>query len=158
MPPKSDPKNDPSRLAIVVFIVATTLTISVTHFSVPSFLFIPLGMFMLGLIVSAVLAFLFILAKGYELRYGKKKDNLIDRFNYILYNSAVTAYVIVMGIILLSFIYRYLSEASKAGNVWASIGIGVIFVGIVALINGRDVKELFSAAHDALKARLHKSK
>lgn len=158
MPLKSDPKNDPSRLAIAVFIVATTLTVSATHFSVPSFLFIPLGMFALGLIVSAILAFLFILAKGYELRYGKKKDNLIDRFNYILYNLAVTAYVIVMGIILLSFVYKYLDEASKAGNVWASIGIGIIFIGIVAAINRRDVKELSRAAYDAFKARLRKTK
>jgi len=158
MSSKSDPKNDPSRLAIAVFIVATTLTVSATHFSVPQFLFIPLGMFMLGLIVSAILAFLFILAKGYELRYGKTKDNLIDRFNYILYNSAVTAYVIVMGVILFAFLYKYLNEASKAGNVWASMGIGVIFVGIVAFINGRDVKELVCAAHGALKARLHKTK
>ncbi len=158
MPIKRDTKNDPSRIAVAVFIVATTLTISVTHFTVPSFLFIPLGMFMLGLIVSAVLAFLFILAKGYELRYGKKEDNLIDRFNYILYNSAMTAYVIVMGVILLGFVYKYLDEASKAGNVWASIGIGLLFIGIVALINRKDIKELSVAAYTAFNTRYRKIK
>lgn len=155
---KYDPKKDPSRLAIAVFIVATTLTMSATDFLVPSFLFIPLGMFFVGLIVSAILAFAFILAKGYELRYGKKKNNLIDRYNYILYNLAVTAYVIVMGIILLGFTYKYLDEASKAGNVWASIGIGLLFIGIVALINRKDIKELSIAAHSAFITRRRKIK
>ena len=151
-------KNDPTRLAIAVFIVATTLTMSATDFLVPSFLFIPLGMFFVGLIVSAILAFAFILAKGYELRYGKKKNNLIDKYNYILYNLAVTAYVIVMGVILLGFAYKYLDEASKAGNVWASIGIGLLFIGIVALINRKDIKELSIAAYTALNNRYRKIK
>ena len=151
-------KNDPSRLAIAVFIVATTLTILASNYSVPSILLIPLGTFLWGLIVSAILAFIFILAKGYELRYGKEKDSLIDRFNYVLYNSAVTAYVIVMGIILLSFIYKFLDEASKAGNVLASIGIGALFIGIVAVINRRDINELFHALSSSLKTRLHKDR
>lgn len=155
---KTDPENDPSRLAITVFIVATTLTIMATHFTVPSFLFIPLGVFLLGLIVSAILAFLFILAKGYELRYGKKKNNLIDKYNYILYNLAVTAYVIVMVVILFGFIYKNLDEASKSGNVWAGVGIGVLFIGLVGIINGRDIKELSIVAWNAFKDRLHKSK
>jgi len=158
MQTKSDPKNDPSRLAIAAFIVATTLTISATHFIVPSFLFIPLGMFLLGLIVSAVLAFVYILAKGYELRYGKSKNNLIDRYNYILYNSAVTAYVIVMGVILLGFILEYLNEASRAGNVWANIGIAALFVGIVGMINRKDIRELYFAVKKALQHRLSKIK
>ncbi len=155
---KSDPKNDPSRLVIAVFIVATTLTIFASDYSVPTILLIPVGTFLWGLIVSSILAFLFILAKGYELRYEKKSENIIDRFNYVLYNLAVTAYVIVMGVILLSFIYKHLSEASKAGNVWASIGIGVIFIAIIAVINRKDITGLSHAAYCALKAKLHKSK
>ncbi len=151
---KNDLNHDPSRLAVAVFIVATTLTVSATHITVPTFLFIPLGMFLLGLIVSATLALLFILAKGYELRYKKKKNNLIDSYNYILYNSAVTAYVIVMGVILLGFIYKYLSEASKAGNAWADIGIVILFISLVGVINGRDIKELALVAGKAIKSKL----
>jgi len=155
---KNDPKNDPSRLAIAVFIVATTLTILTSNYSVPSIILIPLGMFLWGLIVSAVLAFLFILTKGYELRYGKNKNNLIDKYNYILYNLAVTAYVIVMIVILFGLIYKNLDEASKGGNVWASVGVGVLFIGLVGIINGRDVKELSITVWNAFKDRLHKNK
>lgn len=155
---ENDPKKDPSRLAVAVFIVATTLTISTTHVTVPTFLFIPIGMFLLGLIVSAILAFLFILAKGYELRYRKRRNNIVDSYNYILYNSAVTAYVIVMGIILLGFLYKYLSEASKAGNAWADVGIVILFISLVGVINGRDIKELALVARKALKTKLKRKK
>lgn len=153
-----DTSHDQSRLAIAVFIVATTLTILASNYSIPSILLMPLGMFLWGLIVSAVLAFLFILAKGYELRYGKEKNNLVDRYNYILYNSAMTAYVIVMAIILLAFTHKYLKEASEGGNTWASIGIALLIIGIVWLVNRKDIKELSLAIWNAFKKRSSKSK
>lgn len=146
-----DPKNDPSRLTVAIFIVATTLTILATNFAVPSVLTIPVGAFLLGLIITAVLAFMFILAKGYELRYGKKKDNIVDRYNYILYNFAMTAYAIVVGVIMLGFLYKYLNDLSKEGNSWATAGVVLLFIGIVAFINRRDIRELFLAIRKVLK-------
>jgi|GEM_PF-2118791 len=150
---KADSKNDPSRLAVAIFIVATTLTIMATSFAIPSALVIPVAAFLLGLIITAILAFLYILAKGYELRYRKKGDNIIDKYNYILYNLAMTAYVIVVGIILLGFLYKYLNDSSKAGNPWATAGVVLFFIGFIAIVNRRDIKELFLAVRKSLKDR-----
>ncbi len=93
---KNDPKNDPSRLAVAIFIVATTLTIMATNFAIPSVLTIPVAAFLLGLIITAILAFMFILAKGYELRYGKKKDNLINRWKAGGISATVLMFVLYL--------------------------------------------------------------
>jgi MFS family permease len=158
MKEKNDHNKDPSRLAVAIFIVATTLTIMATNFQIPTEFIIPIAALLMGLILTAIFAFLYILAKGYELRYGKKKDNVIDRYNYILYNFAMTAYVIVVGIILLGFIYKYLNDSSKAGNPWATAEIVLIFIGIIAIVNRRDIKELYLAIRKSLKESKAKRK
>ncbi len=139
-------KNDSNRLAIAIFIVATTITIMTTRVLIPTSLILPMGAFLMGLIVTAVLAFLFILAKGYELRYKKKKDTLVDKYNHILYNSAMTAYAIIMVIVVVAYLYKKLNEASSAGNVWGSIGVVILFVAIIAVINRKDIQELSQMA------------
>ena len=136
-------KNDSNRLAIAIFIVATTITIMTTKVLIPTSLIVPMGAFLMGLIVTAILAFLFILAKGYELRYKKKKDTLVDKYNHILYNSAMTAYAIIMFFVLAGYMYKKLDGISKEGNIWGSVGIVILFVGVIAVSNGRDIKELY---------------
>ena len=136
--------SETARIAIAVFIVATMLTVVAADFSIPTALLIPAGAFLLGLIVTAVLAFMYILAKGYELRYKVKKRNVIDKYHYILYNLAVTAYVIVAGVILLGFSYSYLDKASKEGNAIASAGIVALFILVIFIVNRKDIKELAS--------------
>ena len=158
MKEKNDRNKDPSRLAVAIFIVATTLTIMATNFQIPTVFIIPIAAFLLGLILTAILAFLYILAKGYELRYGKRKDNVIDRYNYILYNFAMTAYAIVVAIILLGFTYKYLNDSSKAGNPWATGGIVLLFIGVIAIVNRRDIKELYLFIRKSLKDRRAKRK
>lgn len=79
-------KNEGVRIAIAVFIVATTFTVMASPIAIPQPLLVPTGAFLVGLIVTAVFAGLFILAKGYELRYRPKRRNFIDRYNYIFYN------------------------------------------------------------------------
>lgn len=135
-------RDDQNRLLIATFIVATTFTVMATHVPIPKLFFIPAGAFLIGLIITAVLAFVFILAKGYELRYGSKNKNLVDRYNYLLYNLAVTAYVIVAGVLLFLYIFSILNNASEAGNVLATIGIVILFISIVFVISRKDIKLL----------------
>ena len=139
---ESEDTSEATRIAIAAFIVGTTLTIMASEFTLPKSFLIPVGAFLFGLIATAVLAFLFILAKGYELRYHAKKRNVFDKYNYILYNAAMTAYVIIMAITLSIFLLEYLEKGLKAGNVLASFILGLIFVGIVAIVNRKDIEDL----------------
>lgn len=141
---ESEDTREATRIAIAAFIVGTTLTIMASEFTLPKSFLIPVGAFLFGLIATAVLAFLFILAKGYELRYHAKKRNVFDKYNYILYNSAMTAYVIIMAITLSIFLLEYLEKGSKAGNVFASIILGLMFVTIIIVVNGKDIKDLIA--------------
>jgi len=141
---KEEDTRETTRIAIAAFIVGTTLTVMTSEFTLPREVLILTGAFLLGLIFTAVFAFLFILAKGYELRYKPKKSNVFDKYNYILYNAAVTAYVIIMVITLSIFGLEYLEKGLKAGDVFASIALGILFIGIVIAINGRDVKDLIT--------------
>jgi len=139
---ESEDAREATRIAIAAFIVGTTLTIMASEFTLPKSFLIPVGAFLFGLIATAVLAFLFILAKGYELRYHAKKPNVFDKYNYILYNAAMTAYVIIMSVTLSIFLLEYLEKGLKAGNVLASFILGLIFVGIVAIVNRKDIEDL----------------
>ena len=130
-----DDKREGTRIAIAAFIVATTFTVMATHFVIPKVLFIPAAAFMIGLIITAILAFLFILTKGYELRYGCKKRNLIDRYNHLLYNSAMTAYAIVAAILIFVYLYDVLNKASKAGDIFATFGVVALFIIAVLFTN-----------------------
>lgn len=145
--------SEATRIAIAVFIVATTFTVMASKFSIPEVLFIPASAFLFGLIVTAILAFLFILAKGYELRYKAKERNILDKYNYVLYNLAVTAYVIVAGFILLGFTYKYLDKASKEGNIMATFGMGVLFIFVIIIVNRKDFKALTSYVTTRFKKR-----
>ena len=141
---ESEDTREATRIAIAAFIVGTTLTIMASDFTLPKSFLIPVGAFLFGLIATAVLAFLFILAKGYELRYHAKKSNVFDKYNYILYNAAMTAYVIIMGVTLSIFLLEYLEKGLKAGDMFASFILGLIFVSIVIAINWKDLKDLVS--------------
>jgi len=141
---ENEDTREATRIAIAAFIVGTTLTITASKFTLPKSFLIPLGAFLFGLIATAVIAFLFILAKGYELRYHAKKPNVFDKYNYILYNAAMTAYVIIMGITFSIFLLEYLEKGLKAGDMFASSILGLLFVGIVVAISWRDLRDLIS--------------
>jgi len=141
---KEEDTREATRIAIAAFIVGTTLTVVASNFTLPKAFLIPVGAFLFGLIATAALAFLFILAKGYELRYKPKKRNAFDKYNYILYNAAMTAYIIVMALTLSIFGLEYLEKGLKAGNVIASGALATLFVLVVTAINGKDIKDLIT--------------
>lgn len=134
--------NESNRIAIAVFIVATTLALLTTEIYLPSVLILPVGALLVGLIVTSILAFLFILAKGYELRYRKEELNFIDKYNYVLYNASVRAYAVVIGLIFLGFAYKYLKDLSETGNTIGMVGTVILFVLVIFIINHRDVSDL----------------
>lgn len=153
-----DNKKDPTRIAISVFIVATTLTLFAISIEIPSFFIIPAGTLLIGALVSSLFALLFILTKGYELRYKNSKTNFIDKNNYILYNLAMTAYVFVIAFVVIAFTHKYLKDISSAGNILGDVGIVILFITIVFIINGKDVVAVFSAVISGLKSRKSKKK
>lgn len=141
---KEEDTREATRIAIAAFIVGTTLTVMASNFSLPRAFLIPVGAFLFGLITTAFLAFLFILAKGHELRYKPKKLNIFDKYNYILYNAAMSAYVIIMATTISIFGLEHLQKGLKTGSVFASIALGALFIGIVLTINRKDIKELMA--------------
>ena len=152
----NDKKNDQSRIAVSAFIVATTLTVMATSFPIPSVAIVPVTAILMGLLITALFAFLFILAKGYELRYSRKKENFIDKYNYILYNLAMTSYAIVAGVLLLGVAYKHLSEASNAGSWWGTAGVVLLFILVVVVINKNDIKDLWRFVVRAVKTKRSK--
>lgn len=54
----------------------------------------------------------------------------------------MTAYMIVIAIISVSFIYKNLNDAWNAGNLLAGVGIAILFISLVGVINRKDIIEL----------------
>lgn len=103
----NDEQREQSRLAIATFIVATTIAaFQIDSSGKPDDTLgvgeALLALLFLGLLVSSVFAFLFIMSKAAELRYTRstyKSINLLIRLKSSLYTAAVTSYIPVVGIL-----------------------------------------------------------
>jgi membrane protease YdiL (CAAX protease family) len=146
-------KNDSIRIAISAFIVATTLTLFATEVKIPNSIAIPAGALMIGASISSIFAVLFILAKGYELRYKSSGKNFIDKSNYLLYNLAMTAYVFVIALIAVAFAHKYLKDVASNGNVLGDVGIVILFLLLLFIINGKDIVSVFGSILSKLKSK-----
>jgi hypothetical protein len=148
-------QNDQNRLLVATFIVATTVTILLSRESVApnvGWVLAVVGIFLIGLMISSLFAFAFILAKGYELRYGShKKNGVIDKYNYVLYNMAVKAYALVVFILFFIYAYGLLNENAKKGNFIAIIAIPILWILAIIAINYRSICQLMSAIRENFK-------
>lgn len=75
----------------------------------------------------------------------KTSDNLIDRYNYILYDTALKAYVLVSLSLGVIYALSLLIAQGENGNILAKIGTWLAVPIIAVGLNYRDFKELFTA-------------
>ena len=94
---------------------------------------------------------MYILAKGYELRHKKKANNFVDKYNYILYDTALKAYMFVSFILGGIYVLGLLAEAGKAGNLSAQIAAWFAVPIIAVIMNYSDFKDLFDTLYRRIK-------
>jgi hypothetical protein len=123
-----DKVDDQNRLLVATFIVGTFLALlnsnetqSKTNDSMAYLLYI---VCILGLMLSAFFAFLYILAKGHNLRYrSNDSKTFVDRHYKYLYNAAMYIYVPVIVLLGYATISTKLLKATERGekNSWLYI-------------------------------------
>lgn len=158
-----DAQRDQSRLLVSTFIVGTTVAIMVSQSTITidanSMQLVILGAAVLGLLTSSLFACLFIMAKGYELRYRTNpQQKFIDKYNFILYNLAVWAYVPVVLVLVGSYVYEYLIDASFKGDALATLALYGGTVAIIIAFNFNSIRRVIEKARNESAKKPIKSK
>lgn len=85
-------QKEQSRLLVSTFTVASTLTVYFTDVSISvssdSVWALVIGILLVALTISAIFSFLYILLKGYELRYEKKDKPSITPPHHLIHSLA----------------------------------------------------------------------
>lgn len=150
---------DNSRITIAACIIATALAVFTLNLPIKiKLLIMPVGFFSFCLIFSAIFAFLFILAKGYELRYGKKKENFIDKYNCYLYNASIKVYSFIALITLVIWSCNKLNELNKSGNFLGNVGYFAIVVILVYIMDFHEMNQMFIKIYHSIKNRHNRCK
>ena len=137
--PQEDENNESYRLTIAAIVVASATAILLADkipIPFPSILTIPAGILVISLLVSGFIAFLYILARGYSLRYGKVQDNFIDKKVESLYNYAVKSYLFTVIILALAYMLGTSVQGVKSENLLGYVGLAAVGIVFYLLTKG----------------------
>lgn len=132
-------KREQNRLLIATFIVATTVAIFFSDIDVsinPESIWPPfVGALLASLFVSAGFSFFYILCRGYELRYDKpKKEGLIKKTSYKLYNLSILCYPVVIGFLTFMVTYSLIDERLENGDILSTLFARIVATPLSAIL------------------------
>ena len=139
---------DQNRLLISTFIVATAVATYFSDIKLPihvgSLEFYIIGVIYLSIIASAGLSFLYILARGHELRHNHTgRRDFIDRHSHRLYDWSIASYPWVIGILGFIFTHNHLKNLPDVGQFWSTLFGYTVATIVTILVCRKPIIEIY---------------
>lgn len=148
-------REESNRLLIATFIVGTAVAVYFSNATLPvdkdSWQGFVVATLIVSLLISASLALLYVLARGYKLRYKKNRNTIVDRYSHHLYDASIHSYTWIILLSAIAYFLKWVDSTFQGDNqnvIRISLNV-LIGIGIVAFIN----RDIFSS----IKHRIKKS-
>ena len=130
-----------NRLLIATFIVGTAVAVYFSNAILPveagTWQAFIVSALIVSLLASAALAFIYLLVRGYKLRYKKKSNNFIDKYGHIFYDLSIKAYAPILILSIIALVFKWLNESfdESAGQLINIVFSTVLGLGFVVFFN-----------------------